>query len=108
STAAVAVENLAQRRLARERHDAVVPNRPQNCRERQLMTPCMRQSAEITDARTVAHVASMLVRFERAGIACSRALRDLQELVNAEREALEVGDDLAVIGEWRRRPGPHS
>src|SRR5256885_11962135 len=61
----------------------------------------VRPAVQIPDARAVLHVLRVLVAFVQETADVAPALSGLEELVHAERKTLEVGDDLAVVDEWR-------
>jgi hypothetical protein len=83
-----------------------VVHRPDHAGEREAVPVGPRLAIEVADARAVPHVPEELVRLVGRSRG-SPPLRDLQELVDPEGEALEVGHHLAVVDERRRRPVPH-
>src|SRR5256886_8808113 len=78
-------------------------HRPHDAGQRQLMTASVRLPIEVPNSRAVLHVPRAFVLLLWKAVKCSPALRDLQELVDAKREALEIRNDLAVVDERRGR-----
>src|SRR6267378_2493159 len=70
------------------------------------MATSTRLAVQVANPRAVLHVPGVLVRLVRRTAGSPAALGDLQELVHAEREALEIRHDLAVIDERRGRTVP--